>query len=346
MESFCGNLSRQLKPVCFGLLVASLVLGASAIAQEKQSAANSGNKSNDVFPGAVVNSADQSKTQKADSDTKDITSLDSSLRLGPGDLIEVNVYNVPELTSKARISNNGDVYLPLIDYVHVGGLTADEAQTLIEKRLEDGGFVKGPHVSVFVDQYTTQGVTLLGEVAKPGVYPIAGEMHLFDLISAAGGLTEKSGRSATIAHRNQTDKPAVLALSKNLADNPGSNVQVFPGDTVIVRPADIVYVCGDVARPAGLLIDRGTLTVLQALALAGGTTRTSKPNGAKIIHRNASGMTETHVELKKILQAKAPDVTLNPDDILFVPSSGFRTAMQDNASLALQVASLSLIAVR
>jgi len=352
MQLLCWNLSRQLKLACVAILIGSLLFVASGMAQEQQPAPASEKKSSEIFPsantgGASVNagSTDESKSASSPAETKGPL-LDSALRLGPGDLVEVSVFNVPELSSKARVSNSGDVYLPLIDYVHIGGLTADEAQAVIEKRLEDGGFVKGPHVSVYVDQYASQGVSVLGEIARPGVYPIAGEPRLFDLISAAGGLTDKSGKSATITHRNQQDKPAVIPLSKNLADNPGSNVQVFPGDTVIVRPADIVYVCGDVVRPAGLLIDRGTLTVLQALALAGGTTRTSKPNAAKIIHRNASGMTETHVELKKILQAKAPDVTLNPDDILFVPSSGFKTAMQDNASLAIQVASLSLVAVR
>ena len=97
----------------------------------------------------------------------------SLLKLGPGDLIEVNVYNVPELTTKARVGNSGDVYLPLIDYVHVDGLTQEEAQAVIEKRLEDGGFVRNPHVTIFVDEAASQGVTILGEVAKPGIYPDA-----------------------------------------------------------------------------------------------------------------------------------------------------------------------------
>jgi polysaccharide export outer membrane protein len=114
-----------------------------------------------------------------------------------------------------------------------------------------------------------------------------------------------------------------------------------------VRTADIVYVVGDVNKPTGLLIDRGNLTVLQALALAGGTTRTARPNGAKIIHKDANAsMTETPVRLKKILQAKDPDVSLKADDILFVPSSAFKTAVQDNAGLAFQTASLSLVIVR
>jgi polysaccharide export outer membrane protein len=268
------------------------------------------------------------------------------LRLGAGDLVEVSVYNVPELASKARIGGSGDVYLPLIDYAHVAGLTTDEAQQLIEKKLSDGGFVKNPHVTIFVDEYALQGASVLGEIARPGVYPVMGQPRLFDVISAAGGMTDKAGNSATISHRDQPGKSETIALAKNLEDIPQSNVEIFPGDTIVIRRADIIYVVGDVARPSGLLIDRGTLTVLQAIALAGGTTRTSRPNSTRIIHKGPNGITEKHVELKKILEAKIPDVPLNPDDILFVPSSTIKLALQDNAGIAMQVASLSLVAVR
>jgi polysaccharide biosynthesis/export protein len=348
MPLLCWTPPGQLKLTWIGLVSCSLLSTVPAIAQTQPAQAGQ-QTTGEAKPAEVKGGeADTSATRpnSTPNQTSAAVALDSTLRLGAGDLVEISVYNVPELATKARISESGDLYLPLIDYVHVAGLTADEAQEVIEKKLEAGGFVKGPHVSVFVDQYASQGASVLGEISRPGVYPVMGQQRLFDLISQAGGLTERSGRSATITHRNQPDKPVVVPLSKNLADNPGSNIEVFPGDTVIVRPADIVYVVGDVARPTGLLIDRGTLTVMQALALAGGTTRTSRPNGARIIHKSPSGMTETHVQLKKILQAKAADVTLSPDDILFVPSSAFKTVVQDNASLAMQVTSLSLVVVR
>jgi polysaccharide export outer membrane protein len=142
----------------------------------------------------------------------------SSLRLEAGDLVEVGVYNVPELTTKARVSTNGEIYLPLIDYVHVAGLTAEEAEGLIQKRLSDGGFVKSPHVTLFVDQYASQGASVLGEVARPGVYPVPGQQRLFDLISIAGGFTEKAGRSVAITHRDQPDKPITVPLTRNVTD--------------------------------------------------------------------------------------------------------------------------------
>src|SRR5215472_1804692 len=117
------------------------------------------------------------------------------VKLGPGDLVEVSVYGVPELATKTRISNEGELYLPLIDYVHVAELSLEEAQKLVEKRLEDGGFVRNPHVSIFVDEYSSQGVTVLGEVTKPGIYPVLGDRKLLDMISSAGGLTDKAGRT-------------------------------------------------------------------------------------------------------------------------------------------------------
>jgi polysaccharide export outer membrane protein len=272
---------------------------------------------------------------------------DSTLRLGIGDLIEINVYNVPELAAKVRVSNNGDVYLPLIDYVHVAGLTTEEAQALIEKRLTDGGFLKNPHVAVFVDEYASQGASVLGEVTKPGVYPVLGEQRLFDLISAAGGFTERAGRSVTVTRRNQSDKPVTVPLSRNITDNPASNIEIFPGDTVIVRKADIVYVVGDVGRPSGFLMDSGNLTVLKAIALAGGANRTAKLNSAKILRKGPAGMSETPVPLKKMLQAKAADVTMEAEDILFVPGSSGKLFATRTFEAAMQAATaVSIVAIR
>jgi len=269
----------------------------------------------------------------------------SGLLLGPGDLIDVGVYNVPELATKARIGSNGDIYLPLVDYIHIAGLTPEEAQNLIQKKLADGGFVRNPHVNVFVDEHAMKGASLLGEVAKPGIYPMLGQQRLFDLISAAGGFSASAGRSISITHRDQPDKPVVVPLSRNLSDDPESNVLVFPGDTIIVRKADVVYVVGDVGRPSGFLMDNGRLTVLQAIALAGGTNKTAKLSGVKLIHRGSGGITETTIQLKKILQAKASDQPLQAEDILFVPSSAAKVAMGQTLGAALQAATaVSIVA--
>ena len=252
----------------------------------------------------------------------------SNVKLGIGDLIEIGVFGVPDLSTKARISGSGDVYLPLIDYVHVAGLTVDEAQELIQKRLEDGGFVRGPHVTIFVNESASQAITMVGEVVRPGAYPGIGERRLFDLISAAGGLTEKAGRIITIEHHGDPDKKVELQLSSNnLAEDTKDNVDVYPGDLIIVSRAGIVYVVGDVQRPSGFLVSEDTaLSVLKALALAGGGTRTAALNKSRIIRQTPNGLQEIPIRLKKILYAKAPDVALMKGDILFVPGSGAKAA--------------------
>ncbi len=283
---------------------------------------------------AAIGSAGQNPDSKQPpptvaSDTSDIPS--SNVRLGPGDLLEVNVYNVPELSTKARIGNSGDIYLPLIDYVHLGDLTVEEAQILIQKRLEEGGFVHGAHVTILLDESASQGVTVLGDVVRPGIYPAIGNRKLYDLISAAGGFSPTAGRKVSII-RQHASAPITLTLARNLADDLQDNIDILPGDTITVPRAPIIYVVGDVGRPAGLLVDNGSLTVLQALALAGGTNHTAQMGGVRIIRKGPNGMTETKVPLKKMLEAKAPDLNLQADDILFVPLSGARVA----ASQAIQ----------
>jgi polysaccharide export outer membrane protein len=277
-------------------------------------------------------------TPKANASSVPSVTPDSPhLKLGAGDLIEVSVYNVPELATKARVGNSGDVYLPLIDYVHVADLTTEEAQMVIQKRLEDGGFVRSPHVTIYVDESASQGVTLLGEVNKPGVYPNMGDHTLYDLISVAGGFTASAARKVSIIHRGQTESVHLL-LPRNLADDLTNNVDILPGDTIMVPRAPIIYVVGDVGHPSGLLVDNGSLTVLQAIALAGGANKTAKMGGVRIIRKGPEGMTETQVPLKKMLEAKAPDITLQGDDILFVPISGGRVLAARTLEAAMSAA--------
>jgi polysaccharide export outer membrane protein len=261
------------------------------------------------------------------------------IRLGAGDLVEVNVYGVPELTTKTRVSNSGELYLPLVNYVHVGDLSVEEAQELIGKQLEAGGYVKDPHVSVFVDEYASQGVSVLGEVAKPGTYPVLGDRRLFDMITAAGGLSERAGRIVTLTHRDKPDDVQTIELGRSFTDKPEANVSVAPGDLIDVHRAPIIYVVGDVGHPSGLMVDNGTLTVLQALALAGGANRTAKLNDARILRKSdgPNGLTETPLKLKKMLEAKAPDVPLQANDILFVPLSGAKVAAARSFEAAMAI---------
>jgi len=261
----------------------------------------------------------------------------SNVKLGIGDLIEISVFGVPDLSTKTRIGGSGDIYLPLIDYVHVADLTSDEAQTLIQKRLEDGGFVRGPHVSIFVNESASQAITLAGEVNHPGTYPAIGERRLFDLISAAGGLSDKAGRNVTIERRGNPGQRVELQLSSNLAEDTQNNVDVFPGDTIIVSRAGIIYVVGDVNHPSGFLMEDNGLSVLKALALAGGSTRTSALKKTRILRQTPNGIQEIPIDLKKVLYAKAPDMALVKGDVLFVPGSGAKAAAYRTADAAMSM---------
>jgi polysaccharide biosynthesis/export protein len=268
----------------------------------------------------------------------------SNVKLGIGDLIDVTVFGVPDLSTKTRVSGSGDIYLPLIDYVHVADLTTDEAQELIQKRLETGGFVRNPHVSIYVNEAASQSITLLGEVAHSGSYAAIGERRLFDVISAAGGLTEKAGRVVTIEHRG--GQRVQLQLSPNLAEDTQNNVGIFPGDTIIVSKAGIVYVVGDVNHPSGFMIDDSNLSVLKALALAGGSTRTSALNKTRILRQTPNGIQEIPINLKKVLYAKAPDLPLVKGDVLFIPGSAGKAAAYRTADAAMSLStSLAIVAV-
>jgi len=335
-----GTLSHTRRACSFLFVLVLVLAGGPAQAQQNsgeqpkpaaQPASQAAAATAAARPDPQKNSASDAATGASD------TSESTPQRLGGGDLIEVNVYNVPELSTKARVSNSGDVYLPLIDYVHVADLTTDEAQSLIQKRLEDGGFVRNPHVTIFVDESASQGITLLGEVMKPGIYPSLGDRKLYDVISMAGGFTQSAARKVSIVRRNQA-QPIHLTLPRNLADDLSSNVDIEPGDTIMVPRAPIIYVVGDVGRPSGLLVDNGSLTVLQAIALAGGTNKTAKMGGVRIIRKGPTGMTETQVPLKKMLEAKAPDVPLQGDDILFVPVSGGRVLAARTLEAAMSAA--------
>lgn len=278
-------------------------------------------------------------------DASAVAARDSAVRLGAGDLIEISVYNVPELNTKLRVSTTGEIYLPLIDYVHVAGLTLDEAEAVIERRLDRGGFVKSPHVQIFVQEYNSAGASVLGEVTKPGVYPILGDQKLFSLISTAGGLTDRAGKSVTVTHRDQP--PVTVPISHNIEDHPESNITVLPGDIVTIRRADIVYVVGEVNRPSGFLMDSGHISVLQAIALAGGTNSTAKLNAARIVRKGPSGLIIVPVQLKKLMEAKISDLPMEADDILFIPTSARKLMQARTAEAAVQMATAAgIVAIR
>lgn len=259
--------------------------------------------------------------------------------IGPGDLLKVSVMGAPDYDQEVRVGGNGSISLALVGAVPVASLSPEQAGELIRKRLMDGGFFSDPQVTVFEKEYATQGVSVLGEVQRPGVYPIIGPRRLFDAISLAGGTTPKAGQSVSITHRNQPNKAETVTLSTDPEKNLAANVQVFPGDTVVVAKAGIVYVVGDVHLSTGVVMDNGgSITVLQALAMAGGVNGTAAMNKTKVIRRTPEGQKEIPVELKKILAAKSPDIRLQAEDILFVPNSAAKNAAARSLDAAVHLA--------
>jgi polysaccharide export outer membrane protein len=250
----------------------------------------------------------------------------STLGIHDGDLLEISIAGAPEYHYEVRVSPNGDFSLPMAGKLAVDGLSTSQAEAALNQRLAEKGFFNDPQSSVFVKEYATEGISVLGEVQKPGIYPLLGKRTLLDAISAAGGTTEKAGRAVTITHRGHVDTPQIVKLSHDESDHTLTNIELQSGDTVVVSKAGVVYVVGDVKDPTGIVLENPRLTVLQALALAHGTNPTAKLGGAKVIRNTANGTKEIRVPLDKILSTQAPDLPLLADDILFVPNSAARSA--------------------
>jgi polysaccharide export outer membrane protein len=230
--------------------------------------------------------------------------------------------------------------MPLIGAVHVAGLTAEQAEQLIATRLRDGELVRDPQVFVFQKEFAAGGIAVMGEVQKPGVYTLMGNRRLLEAISAAGGPSTRAGRAVTITHSSEPNKPTIVDLNYfDPSQTPSANVEVFPGDTVVVSRAGVVYVVGAVAKPSGFVMENNErLTVLQVVALAGGTLRTSSLKGTKILRGTPDGMQEIPIPLNKILDAKARDPYLEAQDILFVPNSPGKQAAITATQAAVAVA--------
>ena len=260
--------------------------------------------------------------------------------IGGGDLLKVSVFGAPESDQEVRVDPDGNISLNFIGSVHVAGLTTNQAQDLIAKKLVAGGFFTQPQVSVFAKENATQGVSVMGEVGHPGVYPLVGARRLFDVLSLAGGTSSKAGKMVSITHRDRPETPINLMLSNDPDESIKSNVEIFPGDTIVVSKAGVVYIVGDVKRPSGVTMDNSSdMTVLQAIAMAEGTNSTAALNKSKLIRRVKGGPPqELPLALKDMLQSKAPDLRLQAEDIIFVPTSAAKSASRRTMEAIIQAA--------
>ncbi|MBS1801654.1 MAG: polysaccharide biosynthesis/export family protein [Acidobacteria bacterium] len=260
--------------------------------------------------------------------------------IGAGDLIEVSVYGAPDYVKDVRVNSIGEITLPLAGTVKVGGFTPAQAEALIAKRLSDGNFFTDPRVSVLEKEFSTQGISVLGEVQKPGVYQMPGPRKLFDALSAAGGTTPRAGNTVSVLHRSGSQESEVVTMSYDGKSSGQSNIYVYPGDTVVVSKAGVVYVVGDVRLPGGFVMENSQMTILQAYAMAQGANPTAALDRAQLIRKTGPERDpqEKLISLKKILSAKSPDINLQSEDIVFVPTSGAKVAGKRTLDAIVQTA--------
>ncbi len=282
--------------------------------------------------------------------------LRSTYLLGPDDQISVRVLDADEIGDKAlRIDMSGFIRLPMAGRVKASGLTAEQLEAAIADRLRE--FIKDPDVAVSIVEFRSQPVSVIGSVKNPGVHQLQGRKTLVEILSLAGGLADDAGHSVKITRRlewgriplaNAQDDPsggfsvAQVSLREIMeARNPAENIVIKPMDVVSVPRAEMVYVSGQVPKAGGFVLrERETLSVLQALSLAGGLDRAAAPQNARILRPapgDSGNRTEIAVNLKKILTGQAGDLPLQSEDILFVPSSAPKKAVARAAEAAIQL---------
>src|SRR5579863_6607259 len=267
-----------------------------------------------------------------------------SLLIGPGDLVSVSVFDTPEMNQDVRVDDAGIIRLQLVGDVNVGGQTPAAAAKTIEDALKSHQIMKAPQVNVRVKDYVTQDVSILGEVNNPGPYQITTPQTVLRVLALAGGLAEDADRKITIQRHNQPDQKIEYYLANNADQAMQTAVMVNPGDTVIVPRAPIYYIMGDVGRPGGdaIATNDSKLTMLQLVAMAGSTNKTSK-NNLRLIRKGPDGQQkEIPVQLAAIQKGKQPDIPLQQGDIVYVPFSWMKNTAMTSSSIVSSTASAAI----
>lgn len=279
--------------------------------------------------------------------------------VGSGDLLRIDVFDVPDLSREVRVGESGYISLPLIPVkVRVAGLTAFQVEEKLAELLQVNGLVKNPQVVVFVREQRSQPITVIGAVRTPRVIQAIRQMSLLEVLSEAGGIAEDAGSTVIVTRQPAaesvkdgappTEKPASQTFAIQLKDlletgDAQFNIPVYGGDTVSVPRGGIIYVAGAVERPGGFVLtsDSEEMTTLKAIALAQGLKGTARPGDAVIIRRDAATgkNQEIDVNLSKIMGRKAQDVPLLANDILFVPDSTGKKVLKRVGDVALSITS-------
>jgi polysaccharide export outer membrane protein len=237
--------------------------------------------------------------------------------LGAGDTIRIVVFQNPDFTTEVRVSESGVISYPLIGEVDLGGLTIAAAEKKIAGLLKDGGFLQQPQVNITLSQIRSSQVSVLGQVNRPGRYPLeTSKTHVSDILAIAGGTTG-TGSDSIILTGTRSGHPLrkeIDIAGMYLEDKRGEDIQVEGGDVIYVHRAPMYYIYGEVQRPGSYRVERN-MTLMQALAQGGGPTLRGTQKSIKIFRRSKDGKLEDLV-----LALTAP---ILPDDVLFVPESLF-----------------------
>lgn len=271
----------------------------------------------------------------------------AKLALEPGFLLSLNVLDDSDLTGSFRIDDRGNLVLPVLGALHLAGETASVAQAQIRERLLEERILKDPQVTLAVLEYTPPAVTIVGEVASPGKYPLLAPRKLVDVLALAGGTTLTAGDQVEIVHAGANTQPLLLHYSRTTDPADPNDVLVHPGDTVQVKRAGIVYVLGAVNRPGGYVMqEEGTLNVLQALALANGTLLAARTGKIHILRRNAGNgsIADIPVPYKKVIRGQLADVQLHAQDVVYVPLNKFTAVIGNGSAIFSSAASASIYA--
>lgn len=268
----------------------------------------------------------------------------SQLKLAPGFLLSLSVLDDSDFNGNFRVDPDGNIALPILGLIHVDGETSTAARDQIRKKLLDDQILKDPQVELSVLEYTAPRVTIMGEVQRPGKYPLLAPRKLVDVLALAGGPTMLAGNEIQILSGASGSEERLVHLAKDSNPKSAENVIVHPGDTVQVKRAGIVYILGAVNRPGGYVMQEdGTLNLLQAIALALGTSRSASTKTIYLLRRNPDGSeTDISVPYRKITQGKLGEILLHATDVLYIPSSPLKSIFGSSQTILSTVGSAAI----
>ncbi len=242
-------------------------------------------------------------------------------RIGPGDVISIDVAGEPDLRRKVKVMEQGTVRLPFIDRdLVIAGLSEAEVTALLRQSFT--AILKDPQVTIFIEEYNARMASIAGAVNQPKQISLTRELRLYDLISLAGGVNDRAGNIAQLIHTRPEDSLEVIDL-RELVRRPELNRVIRDGDFVNIPEAGIFYVTGNVARPGAFPL-REAVKLTQAIAMAGGTMPDSKKREVKLVRSTDASQTVTNevvVDLLEIEKDPAKDPVLKPYDVVMVPES-------------------------